>query len=70
VKQAKDDFDLKVNDTNEYPAKVLTDLTKALQKITGQPTVILVGEYDAPISAQIDDIPAAKLNIMVLPGFY
>ncbi|MDR2141871.1 MAG: AAA family ATPase [Deltaproteobacteria bacterium] len=70
VKQAKNKFDITVNDVKEYPATVLTKLTKALKKATGQPTVILVDEYDAPIIAQTDDIPAARLNIKVLHGFY
>jgi hypothetical protein len=70
VKQAKDKFALTVSDVKEYPATVLADLTNALKRSTGQRTVSLVDEYDAPIIAQANDIPAAKLNIKVLPGFY
>ncbi|MDR2142409.1 MAG: ATP-binding protein [Deltaproteobacteria bacterium] len=70
VKQAKNKFDLTVEDDDKYPAAVLTDLTQALKRTSGQPTVILVDEYDAPIIAKANDIPAARLNIKVLHGFY
>jgi hypothetical protein len=50
--------------------RVMKDLAAALHRAHGTCAVVLIDEYDAPISRHIEDLPLAKANSEVLHGFY
>jgi hypothetical protein len=50
--------------------RVMEDLAAALHQTHGTGAVLLIDEYDAPISRHVEALPLAEANAKVLHGFY
>ncbi|MDR2199189.1 MAG: AAA family ATPase [Deltaproteobacteria bacterium] len=54
----------------ENPGWALQLLIEELSEKFGEKVVVLIDEYDNPVSMHMDDIPLAKANTKVLSSFY
>jgi hypothetical protein len=60
--------ELKLKSTT--PVVALEELIWAMRKKYNKKVVVLIDEYDDPVSANIDDLPLAKKNGEILRPFY
>ncbi|MDR3203466.1 MAG: AAA family ATPase [Deltaproteobacteria bacterium] len=56
--------------SSSLPGSMLSKLIKGLSRKHGTTVVVLIDEYDAPVSDNLDNIDLAKANQKILKDFY
>jgi hypothetical protein len=68
VRRTADSLELTI--TGNSPGGLLSDLILKLNRESGKQVVLLVDEFDSPVSDHVDDIELAKKNRNILKYFY
>jgi hypothetical protein len=68
LKEIASEEELELKSTT--PDGALVNLIKTLRKKYNKDVVVLIDEYDDPVSSHLDDLPLAKKNGEILRGFY